>query len=80
LDLGRQVATGFKESDTKATWGLGLYLKLEERPSSGLDRRPPNWNGKIIEIELSAACLQFDLTAITSSSARPAELGTWQPN
>jgi hypothetical protein len=80
LLLGREVATGFRESDSQRTWGIGIRLKLDERPSSLQQGRPPNWKGKITDIELSAACLQCDLTPIASSSPRPVELGTWQPN
>lgn len=79
LDLGDQVARGFKESATTRTWGIGIRLEFDEKPAYR-DPRPPNWNSKISEVELSPVCLQCDLAPSILYSSRPVFLGTWQPD
>ena len=61
LSLGKQVASGFDESDTTDIWGIGISLKFVNRVSDVSDSslRPPdpsqiNWYAKIGEIEIEA--------------------------
>ncbi len=75
LDLAEQVATGF-EGDTARSWGIGIYLELE---NLSYGSSAPSWNSKISEIEISAVCLECELNR-SRFDPKPTELGTWQPN
>ena len=81
LDLGDQVAGGFKtsslrESNTTRTYGIGIHLKLERQT---WDRSPPNWNSKISEVQITPVNLQFELEPSIFDTFSPVKLGTWQP-
>jgi hypothetical protein len=80
LETGLLAATGYKPEGKHDEWCMAIKLKLEQRGSI-LNPQPPDWNGKIGEIELCPTSLPFELKRGTSLSRNSpaAELGTWQP-
>lgn len=75
LKLGAELATDFKSEGTDHDFCIAIKLELDG--TSAIDKKPPDWNnGKVVEIEIGARSLYYELSFPDTKAVR---IGTWTP-
>jgi len=81
LTLGARLATNFKEERTTKEWCVAIKLNLEH--AYALERKLPDWNGRITSMTVAAASLYYEVESRNevprAYSAETSRIGTWSP-